>query len=166
MDFEKLETGRLRLEIKYLDIQKTIAKAVANMQHIASKKGIKINIKNTHPFKIYYDEDKILQVLYNLLSNALKFCEPTVGSIEIDYKLGNEALEISVRDNGKGISVEDIDYIFDKFYQSQHQNTIKPEGSGLGLAITKQIIEKHKGKIWVDKYVKTGTKLVFKLPIS
>ncbi len=166
LDFEKLETGRLSLDMRYLDIQKTIKKGVANMQHIAAKKGITILVKNVHCFKMNYDEDRILQVFTNLISNAIKFCEPVSGLIEIDYKLGNEVLEISVRDNGKGIPAEDIEYVFDKFYQSQHQNTIKPEGSGLGLAITKQIIEKHKGKIWADKKIKTGTKFVFTLPIS
>ena len=166
LDFEKLETGRLGLDINTLDIQQVIEKAVANTQHIAAKKGIKICIKNVHHFVLNYDEDRILQVFYNLISNAIKFCEPNFGSIEIDYRLGNEVLEISVRDNGKGILSEDIEYIFDKFYQSQHQNTIKPEGSGLGLAITKQIIEKHKGKIWAERSMKTGAKFVFTLPIS
>ena len=166
LDFEKLATGRLRLDMRYLDIQKTIKKAVASTQNIAAKKGIKISVKNVYPFKIHYDEDRILQVLYNLLSNAIKFCEPTSGHIEIDYKLGNEVLEVSISDNGKGIPVEDIEYIFNKFYQSQHQNTIKPEGSGLGLAITKQIVEKHNGKIWAKKNIKIGAKFVFTIPFS
>ena len=73
---------------------------------------------------------------------------------------------MSVTDNGKGIPEEDYDYIFDKFYQSKHQNTIKPEGSGLGLAITKQIVEKHHGKIWAKKDVKNGATLVFTLPFK
>ncbi|WP_405269530.1 sodium:solute symporter family transporter [Cellulophaga sp. Ld12] len=166
LDFEKMETGRLSLNKSSLDIQKTIRTAVERTQHIAAKKGIKINIKNVHRFYLNYDEDRIIQVLYNLLSNALKFCEPESGHIEIDYRLGNEVLEIVVRDNGKGIPLEDIDFIFDKFYQSQHQNTIKPEGSGLGLAITRQIIEKHGGKIWASKHIKTGAELVFTLPFS
>ncbi|TVZ28302.1 Na+/proline symporter [Gillisia sp. Hel_I_86] len=166
LDFEKLESGRSSLDMNYLDIQETIKKAVANMQHIAAKKGITIDIKNEQRFKLDYDEDRILQVFTNLISNAIKFCKPVSGSIEIDYKLGNDVLEISVRDNGKGIPIEDIEHVFDKFYQSQHQNTIKPEGSGLGLAITKQIIEKHHGKIWVDKKIKTGAKFVFTLPIN
>lgn len=166
LDFEKLATGRLRLDMRLLDIQKTIKKAVANTQHIAAKKGIKISVKNVYPFKIHYDEDRILQVLYNLLSNAIKFCEPMSGHIEIDYKLGNEVLEISISDNGKGIPAEDIDYIFNKFYQSKHQNTIKPEGSGLGLAITKQIVEKHHGKIWAHKNIKIGAKFVFTIPFN
>ena len=166
LDFEKMETGRLKLNKGSLDIQQTMRTAVERTQHIAAKKGIKINIKNVHRFYLNYDEDRIIQVLYNLLSNALKFCEPESGHIEIDYRLGNEVLEIVVRDNGKGIPLEDIDFIFDKFYQSQHQNTIKPEGSGLGLAITRQIIEKHGGKIWASKHIKTGAELVFTLPFS
>ena len=166
LDFEKLETGRLNLDKHYLDIHKTIAKAINSVSQIAAKKEVKIVNKNIHAFKINYDEDRILQVLTNLLSNAIKFCEPKTGKIIVDYKLGNQFVEISVIDNGKGIPEEDHDYIFDKFYQSKHQNTIKPQGSGLGLAITKQIIEKHNGKIWAKKGKKNGATLVFTIPFK
>jgi signal transduction histidine kinase len=105
-------------------------------------------------------------VFTNLLSNAIKFCPSKTGKIEIDYRLGNELIEISVTDNGKGIPSEDYKYIFDKFYQSKHQNTIKPQGSGLGLAITKQIVEKHKGEIWAKKNVKNGAAFVFTIPFK
>ncbi|WP_296384249.1 sensor histidine kinase [Winogradskyella sp.] len=166
LDFEKLETGRLNLDVQYQDIQKAIKKATASISQIASKKQIQLINKNPHGFKLSYDEDRILQVLTNLLSNAIKFCKPKVGVITIDYKLGNEFVEISVTDNGKGIPEEDHDFVFDKFYQSKHQNTIKPQGSGLGLAITKQIVEKHKGKIWAKKGIKNGAMLVFTLPFK
>lgn len=166
LDFEKLETGRLNLDISRQDIHVTIAKAISSLKQIAAKKEVRIINKNQHHFYLHYDEDRILQVLTNLLSNALKFCEPKKGEIVVDYKLGNQFLEISVNDNGKGIPEEDHDYIFDKFYQSQHQNTIKPQGSGLGLAITKQIVEKHHGKIWAKKGLKNGASLVFTLPFK
>jgi len=166
LDFEKLETGRLNLDISRQDIHVTIAKAISSLKQIAAKKEVRIINKNQHHFYLYYDEDRILQVLTNLLSNALKFCESKTGEIVVDYKLGNQFLEISVSDNGKGIPEEDHDYIFDKFYQSQHQNTIKPQGSGLGLAITKQIVEKHNGKIWAKKGLKKGAILVFTLPFK
>ncbi|MBQ0785872.1 MAG: ATP-binding protein, partial [Oceanihabitans sp.] len=106
------------------------------------------------------------QVLTNLLSNAIKFCTSKTGEIVVDYKLGNAFVEISVTDNGKGIPEEDYDFIFDKFYQSQDQNTRKPQGSGLGLAISKQIVEKHHGKIWAKKGVKNGAMLVFTIPFK
>ncbi|UAM98995.1 sodium:proline symporter [Polaribacter litorisediminis] len=166
LDFEKIETGRLNLDLHYNDIQKTIRKAVGSISQIAAKKEVKIIIKNSHSFKTNYDEDRILQVFINLISNAIKFCPPKKGKIEIDYKLGNEVVEISVTDNGKGIPAEDHDYIFDKFYQSKHQNIIKPQGSGLGLAITKQIVEKHHGKIWAKKDIKYGAILVFTIPFK
>ncbi|WP_336070252.1 sensor histidine kinase [Mesoflavibacter sp. CH_XMU1404-2] len=166
LDFEKLETGRLNLDISRQDIHVTIAKAISSLKQIAAKKEVHIINKNQHHFYLHYDEDRILQVLTNLLSNALKFCEPKRGEIVVDYKLCNHFLEISVSDNGKGIPEEDHDYIFDKFYQSQHQNTIKPQGSGLGLAITKQIVEKHHGKIWAKKGLKNGASLVFTLPFK
>lgn len=166
LDFEKLETGRLNLDMSRQDIHVTITKAISSLKQIAAKKEVRIINKNQHHFYLHYDEDRILQVLTNLLSNALKFCEPKRGEIVVDYKLGNQFLEISVSDNGKGIPEEDHDYIFDKFYQSQHQNTIKPQGSGLGLAITKQIVEKHHGKIWAKKGLKNGASLVFTLPFK
>ncbi|GAL88531.1 sodium:solute symporter family transporter [Jejuia pallidilutea] len=166
LDFEKLETGRLNLDFAYNDIQKTITKAISSISQIAANKEVKIINKNVHAFKTNYDEDRILQVLTNLLSNAIKFCNPKTGKIIVDYKLGNERIEISVTDNGKGIPEEDHHYIFDKFYQSKHQNTIKPQGSGLGLAITKQIVEKHNGKIWAKKGIKSGATLVFTIPFK
>ena len=166
LDFEKLETGRLHLDLQYHDIQKTIHQAISSISQIAAKKEVKIINNNPHTFSTRYDEDRILQVLINLLSNAIKFCNQKTGIIEIDYKLGNQMVEISVTDNGKGIPEEDHKFIFDKFYQSKHQNTIKPQGSGLGLAITKQIVEKHNGKIWAKKDVKNGATLVFTIPFK
>ncbi|WP_423999159.1 sodium:solute symporter family transporter [Maribacter sp. IgM3_T14_3] len=166
LDFEKLETGRLHLDIKSHDIQKTINRAIGSISQIAVKKEIKIINKNVHSFQVKFDEDLILQVLTNLISNAIKFCEPKSGEIIIDFKIGNNTIELSVSDNGKGIPEEDHNYIFDKFFQSQNQNTIKPQGSGLGLAITKQIVDKHKGKIWAKKGVKKGAIFVFTLPFK
>jgi len=166
LDFEKFETGRLHLDLHYQDLQKTIVKAINSIAQVAAKKEVQIINKNVHSFKVTYDEDRILQVLTNLLSNAIKFCNEKVGVITVDFKLGNGHVEISVTDNGKGIPTEDHDFIFDKFYQSQHQNTLKPQGSGLGLAITKQIVEKHEGKIWAKKDVKKGAILVFTIPFK
>jgi signal transduction histidine kinase len=166
LDFEKLTTGRDELQMKAHNIQDTITKALASMQHIASKKDVVIINKNPHKFVLNYDEDRILQVLTNLLSNAVKFCEPKTGKIILDYKLGNAAIEVLVIDNGAGISEKDMAFVFDKFYQTSEQNTIKPEGSGLGLAISKQIIINHHGKIWVKNNQKSGTTFGFKLPFN
>lgn len=166
LDFEGLSTDRKQLFFTENNIQKTITKAINSAKHIAAKNEISIKNNNVHKFILKYDEDRVLQVLTNLLSNAIKFCEPKKGIIVVDYKLSNEQIIISVKDNGKGIPDEDIEFIFDKFYQSNNQNIIKPQGSGLGLAISKQIIEKHKGEIWVENSFKKGVKFNFTLPFN
>lgn len=113
----------------------------------------------------FYDEDRIVQVITNLISNAIKFCPETDGLITIQIKEKNNFIHTFVQDNGKGIQSNDFDAIFDKFYQSTNQNIKKPVGSGLGLAICKQIMEYHKGKIWAEQSV-NGASIVFTLPIN
>ena len=166
LDFEKLSTGRHTLNLERNSIKKTIKHAIGSVQQIAFNKEIQIVDDNLVDFQFDYDEDRILQVLTNLLSNAIKFTEPKKGKIIVEYKMINNFIEVYVIDNGKPIPEEDFDYIFDKFYQSINQNTIKPEGSGLGLAISKQIIEQHNGKIWAKKGNKSGATFVFKLPFN
>ncbi|TCP22648.1 Na+/proline symporter [Tenacibaculum skagerrakense] len=166
LDFEKLSTGRDKLDFVEQNILDTILKAVNSTKHIASKKGITIDIEKEKNYRLKYDEDRIVQVLTNLISNAIKFCGPTKGRVHIAYGVKDNFIEVYVRDNGKGIAEEDFDYIFDKFYQSENQNIIKPLGSGLGLAISKQIIEKHNGIIWAEKGNKIGATFGFKLPFK
>jgi len=166
LDFEKLKTGRQDLLINKNNFKNTISKAINGIQQIALNKEITIVNDNTTDFKFYYDEDRVLQVLTNLLSNAIKFCESQKGVIVVDYKIIEGFVEVYVKDNGKGIPKEDFKYIFDKFYQTSDQNTIKPQGSGLGLAICKQIVEKHRGKIWAEKGNKIGATFGFKLPFN
>ena len=166
LDFEKLSTGREKLDFVEQNILDTILKAVNSTKHIASKKGITIDIEKEKNYSLKYDEDRIVQVLTNLISNAIKFCEPTKGRVHIAYGVKDNFIEVYVRDNGKGIAEEDFDYIFDKFYQSENQNIIKPLGSGLGLAISKQIIVKHNGIIWAEKGNKIGATFGFKLPFK
>ena len=166
LDFEKLSTGRQDLVLRNNNIKNTINKAVAGIEQIAIKKEIKIKKFNLIDFEFVYDEDRVVQVITNLLSNAVKFCDYENGKILISSTLIDDYVEICINDNGKGVDSEDVPYIFNKFYQSKNQNTIKPEGSGLGLAICKQIIEKHNGNIKLKKINKKGTSFVFQLPFN
>ncbi len=164
LDLEKLSTGKEILEIQSNQIDETIGKAILGISQIASNKKIKIVHQNGNEIFANYDEDRMLQVLTNLLSNALKFSEPETGTIKIMAIEKKKGIEVIVEDNGKGIPKEDVNYVFDKFYQSKHQNIKKPTGSGLGLAISKKIIESHKGKIWVDKKFNKGARFLFTIP--
>lgn len=164
LDFEKLATDKHELTVQNQDISKTISRTIKSLLTSSTDKNIAIIQKNNQSIYLQYDEDRMIQVLTNLISNAIKFCEPNSGLIEIDYFLEDNQLQITITDNGKGVLEEDQDFIFEKFYQSKNQNTIKPIGTGLGLAITKQIVEKHQGKIWLDTTYKNGAKFHIIIP--
>lgn len=166
LDFEKLSNGRDILHLAVHNFGDTLNKALSSIQQIAAKKQIEIQQKNNSKISVQYDEDRILQVLTNILSNAIKFCPPTGGCIEVDYYIKEHFLQVTIADNGKGISEEDIDYVFQKFYQSNNQTTIKPIGSGLGLAICKHIIAGHKGDIQLENRTTGGVQVTFSLPIN
>lgn len=166
LDFEKLSKGRTQLNIKKYNIRTTIQKTIDSLKHIADKKQVEIVSSNKSDLNAEYDEDRIVQVLTNLVSNAIKFCDVKKGKIVVDYKFDLGYLEVSIKDNGKGVPKQDLPFIFDKFYQSKNQNIQKPEGSGLGLAICKQIVENHNGKIWVKNNEKSGATFGFKLPFK
>ncbi|MDF0716696.1 ATP-binding protein [Muricauda sp. 334s03] len=164
LDLEKLSGNRSELDIGEHNMSNTIHKAIKGVEQIASKKDIKIEFLKKEKVFAPYDEDRILQVLTNLLSNSLKFTEPHNGRIKILLEDLDEEVLVTIKDNGRGVPDEDKDYIFDKFYQSKNQNVKKPQGSGLGLAICKKIVESHKGSIAVDKKFNKGTRMMFSIP--
>jgi Na+/proline symporter/nitrogen-specific signal transduction histidine kinase len=166
LDFEKLSGGRAHLNLKKQNIKHTIDSTVNSLSYLAEKKGVKIINSNQSEISADYDEDRIQQVLTNLLSNALKFCEPNEGEIVLNYGFKNGYLEVTVKDNGRGVPVLDLPHIFEKFYQSNNQNIIKPEGSGLGLAICQQIVKNHGGTIWAKNNKKSGVTFGFSLPFK
>ena len=163
LDLEKFETGKQIIYPTQNNLVKTIEKSIESLQQLIKNKYITIHIESKKVVAAFYDEDRIVQVITNLVSNAIKFCPESDGLITIQIKEKNNFIHTFVQDNGKGIHPNDFDVIFDKFYQSTNQNIKKPVGSGLGLAICKQIMEYHKGKIWAELN-KKGASIVFTLP--
>ena len=132
------------------NLVETIEKSIEPLSQLIKNKNISIYVESKNKVNAYYDNDRIVQVITNLISNAIKFCPEKDGIIIVQITDKEDFIQTSVFDNGKGINPKDFDAIFDKFYQSTNQNIKKPIGSGLGLAICKQIIENHKGKIWAQ----------------
>jgi signal transduction histidine kinase len=165
LDLEKFETGKQKIYPTQGNIVQTISKSLSPLQQLISNKKIHVEFdENQHSILIHYDEERIIQVITNLVSNAIKFADEKTGIIIITLSdKEEEYLKINVFNNGKGVNPEDLESIFDKFYQSSNQNIKKPIGSGLGLAICKQIIEAHKGKIWAEN-VQNGVTFSFTLP--
>lgn len=164
LDLEKFETGKQVINTQSHNFEHTLYKALEPLQQLIRNKGISITLSKSDNLTAVYDEDRMIQVITNLLSNAIKFCPEHDGSIAISANNGEHEITTLVCDNGKGINPEDIENIFDKFYQSNNQNIKKPVGSGLGLAISRQIIEHHKGKIWAENNKDGGACLIFTLP--
>ena len=111
------------------------------------------------------NKDRLLQVLVNLISNAIKFVPPNKGKIKIALLEKNDQALIKVKDNGIGISEKDQITIFDRFTQISNAKLGKPQGSGLGLFISKKIIEQHRGTITIKSKEGKGTTFTIKLPI-
>jgi len=110
------------------------------------------------------DARKVKQVLFNLLANAVKFT-PAGGAIAVSARLGEGVVEVAVRDSGTGIAPEEQARIFEEFRQARHgTRTGQPEGTGLGLALTKQFVELHGGRVWVESAPGRGSTFTFTLP--
>ncbi len=165
LDLEKLASGRTQLNLQPRDFIETIQKAIQGVQNIADKKQVTLILDSEkNHIEANYDHDKMMQVLTNLLSNALKFVESQKGLIQVKVLAKDDQIYCEVLDNGKGIPEEDIPHIFKKFYQSKHQNLKKQIGSGFGLAICKQIVELHGGDISAKNKDKSGACILFQFP--
>ncbi|MFT2008419.1 sensor histidine kinase [Pontibacter sp. 13R65] len=167
LDLEWFESGRQELQLVPVQPQQVVAEAVAALQQLAQEKQIHLatNLPPDLPL-LAANHDRLVQVLVNLISNAIKFCSSGVGRIVVTGETAPGVLRISVADNGKGINLADQQQIFDKFYQARHQTTRKPEGSGLGLAISRKIIESHHGRLWVESEPGQGATFIFEVPVE
>ena len=166
LDMSKIEAGAMKVLKTETDISLLICEAVNIVKSLASKKNISvINMVPITPFYIMADSQKINQILYNLLSNAIKFTNEN-GKVEIGMKKTSDTVQIYVKDNGIGIDKKYHGKIFGKFEQVDNSYTNKYASTGLGLTITKELVEMHGGKIWVESKVNSGTTFTFELPLE
>jgi len=165
LDIAKIEAGRLDWRMTEVDPRAVIEQAIAATSILSRKSGISLvkDIPEELP-TIVADQDRIIQVMINLISNAIKFTK--VGSVTCAVKLTKHELQITVVDTGIGISVEDQPKVFEKFKQVGEIMTDKPQGTGLGLPICKQIVEHHGGRIWVESTLDVGSRFSLALPLN
>jgi len=167
LDLAKLEAGAADWNADEVDLHELIQEALTATSQLSSDKGIRIDVDAPDPVPpIVVDRDRIMQVLLNLISNAIKFCDSEYGAIKIALTTTGEALQVSVQDNGPGLSPQEQRVIFDKFRQVHDHMSGKPQGTGLGLPISKQIISYYGGKLWVDSQPGQGATFSFTLPLN
>jgi signal transduction histidine kinase len=163
LDAQKLELGQLSMKQENINIKETIDKAIESLKPEAEEKNIKIN-SNIVDLKINHDQERIGQVMTNLIKNSLVATQPNTGKIEIMMEEMPTEIKISIKDNGIGIPIDKQKELFKKFYQVDATLTRERGGSGLGLAICKGIIQSHKGKISMESIPNQGSIFSFTIP--
>lgn len=164
LDISRMEAGKVLLNMRKIDIEEIITQVITLTNPIIRDKSLQViqSISETLP-EIMADKDKLMQVIINLISNAIKFTEK--GCIVCSARVVAQNIIVSISDTGVGIREEDKKYIFEKFSQVGDTLTDKPTGTGLGLSICKYIIEEHGGEIWVESEIGKGTDFSFSIPI-
>ncbi len=163
LDLGRIE-AEVRMDMEVCDMKDIIAKSVAGQENHAElkKQTIEVEIVPDLP-SVLGNPLRLGQVLSNLVSNAVKYT-PEGGHILVDASIKDGQAVVKIKDDGIGISKEDLPHIFDKFYRVDRPETEGIIGSGLGLSIVKTIVEKHRGRIWVDSEVGKGTTFAIVLP--
>ncbi len=167
LDLSKLEARKTALKPEKTDLDKLIIDSVESLNNWAATKFIKLSksVSSDLPC-LELDPNKIIQVLNNLIGNAIKFT-PENGSITVEavHDKQEGVVRVSVQDTGVGIPSDDLGKIFEKFYQAGEKNSSDIKGTGIGLAIVREIVELHKGKVWVESEKGKGARFIFTLPI-
>jgi signal transduction histidine kinase/DNA-binding response OmpR family regulator len=165
LDLAKIEAGKFTWNMGEVSVGEVIDRAVAATASLFDAKSLKL-IRNVDPDlpTVTGDEDRLIQVVINLISNAVKFTD--AGSITCSARLEGGAVVVGVRDSGIGIAPADQSKVFEKFKQVGDTLTDKPKGTGLGLPICKEIVEYHGGQIWVESQSGEGSTFFFTLPVT
>lgn len=162
-DLARLQAGRLSMKLTPLDVNDIVTAIAERLSLSAEKKNIELEVQSVPLPTIAGDGDRLVQVLTNLIGNAIKYT-PAGGKILVETGIRNGGVEIIVRDNGIGIPSDDLAHIFDRFYQVDKSRGPK-RGTGLGLAITQEIVQSHGGTIHINSAgVNQGTSVTVWLP--
>jgi signal transduction histidine kinase/ligand-binding sensor domain-containing protein/DNA-binding response OmpR family regulator len=190
LDLSKLEAGKLKLEASKGNIVSFVKGAALSFESLAESKDISLKINSDKEFiEMYFDKEKMLKILTNILSNAFKFtpeegeitvsigqrhyfshAEPVSASQEIPKRVRDDNMkgfvEIKIKDTGIGIAKEEIPKLFDRFYQVDSSHTREYEGTGIGLALTKELIGLHHGSIKVESEKDSWTEFTLQFPLG
>jgi two-component system, sensor histidine kinase and response regulator len=162
LDFSKLERGEFRLQPDWHDLNALVGEVVQQQALAAKKSSLELQFTpDTQLPRVWFDTDRISQVLVNLIGNAIRYCDQ--GSVRVHTRRRERDVLVEVEDTGPGIPAESLKKIFDAFLQLSSGPHRRTGGTGLGLAISRKIIELHGGQIWVESELGAGSKFLFTL---
>ena len=168
LDMARLEAGAMTVNCLQQDIITQLRYLVGSFSSVATEKNIDLQFSpHSGEFIMDFDEDKLMQIVSNLLSNALKFT-PKDGKVELSTEnlLSQHSFSIRVKDNGPGIAAEHLPQIFDRFYRIENPLLQSQSGSGLGLALTRELITLMNGTVSVESEPGAGTQFTITLPVT
>ena len=165
LDITRFEAGGGKLDVRPTELRGFLHNLEEAFQVLADQRGIRFQVTAHEglPQTVYWDADRINEVLGNLVSNAFKFTERN-GDVEVCVTPVDASIQMEVRDTGAGIPPEQVPRVFEKFFQASNQPEHRPGGSGLGLAIARQIVEAHGGTISVESTPGVGTTFTIVMP--
>jgi two-component system sensor histidine kinase/response regulator len=164
LDLDRIEAGRMTLNIAPVDLNTILTEAAERARASSPKHTVATHLDSALP-AVRGDSDRLFQVISNLLSNAVKY-SPGGGEVMISSHVEDGMARVDVRDHGLGIPPEFVTKLFGRYERYEDRSKAKIIGTGLGLAITRQIVEMHGGKIWVDSMVGTGSEFHFTVPVA
>jgi signal transduction histidine kinase len=165
LDVSRFEAGGGKIECRPMDLGHFLDSLQSSFNALALQRGVHFRITRAEglPTEVRWDEDRMNEVVGNILSNAFKFT-PRGGEVELSASAVNDHIQLEIRDTGAGIPAEQLSRVFHKFFQADNQSKAAARGTGLGLAISKHIVDAHQGKIHVDSQVGRGTIFTITLP--
>lgn len=161
----KLEQANLNINKTKFNLSEELRKIFKSFEPLFIKENFKISSDLAPDVEVSMDKDKLKQIMYNLLSNALKYLKEH-GQVTVILKNESDNIIIQVKDNGLGIPEKDLPYIFERFYRSDVSRNKGTGGSGIGLTITKAMVEAHNGRIYVESKLGEGSTFTIKFPKS
>lgn len=169
LNLYKLESGEIKLNAGKIDIVGFVNRHIQSFESLATQRELKLSFSTDFPeCFIYADKEKLDKILSNLLSNAFKFTGKG-GQVRVKLKYeenDKNSILVSVSDTGIGIPKDELESVFDRFYQVDDSDKRGYEGTGIGLALSRELVELHKGSIWVTSELNEGSTFCFRLPVG
>lgn len=166
LDVAKLEEGKMTLVNSYGDMVSFVQEIVDNYKLLAQEKEVQVQFNSTIADVFFkFDSDKLKKAIENILSNAIKYTKAN-SAVEVNLEIEDDKINIHIKDQGNGLSKEEIQYIFDKFYRTKTTEDKKVAGTGLGLSLAKDLVELQGGTIHVKSVIGNGSTFTISIPLN
>jgi two-component system phosphate regulon sensor histidine kinase PhoR len=165
LDLSRIDYGELKLNIEELSINDYINDAIDSLKNLGKRKNISIECSCSKNKIVLADKNALERILNNLIENAFKYSDPE-SIINISTRKTKDYLEVSVKDNGRGVPDQEKDFLFDRFYRTADARATDEKGSGLGLAIVKNLVNNLNGEVGIKNTYPNGSIFWFTLPLK